>query len=176
MAIHTRYQCRRFLTLCRLTGVGFKRLSRLNHSRSLRIARLRALYSKAELPLDLWLGFGLPLNPYVKGVIVALLTKVLRPKELTPAPSEVQLGQGAVDFLEWSPLRRLSSQKCSAVRWHLSLVDLLEKDLFQKMLIIGQLHSIGREAWNWMLPPFSVQEGLLGEMTYLGFPHCQARE
>lgn len=24
--------------------------------------------------------------------------------------------------------------------------------------------------------PLSVQEGLLGEMTYLGFPHCQARE
>lgn len=108
--------------------------------------------------------------------VFLLVTKVLRPKELTPAPSEVQLGQGAVDFLEWSPLRRLSSQKCSAVRWHLSLVDLLEKDLFQKMLIIGQLHSIGREAWNWMLPPFSVQEGLLGEMTYLGFPHSQARE
>lgn len=44
-----------------------------------------------------------------------------------------------------------------------SLVDFLEKDFFHKMLIIEQVRGGGMELDASTL---SVQEGLLGEMTY----------
>lgn len=95
VAIHTKYGCRRFSTICRLTGVGFRVLSRITHTRSLKIERLWVLYTKGNLPLDLWLGHGLPLDPYVKGVLTTLLCKEFRPKQLVLPPEEVQLGLGA---------------------------------------------------------------------------------
>lgn len=51
-------------TICRLTGVGYRTLSRLMTVRSLRIERLRALYTKNELPFFL---FGPPPWSLCKG-------------------------------------------------------------------------------------------------------------
>ncbi|KAK4839043.1 hypothetical protein QYF36_018578 [Acer negundo] len=83
IAVQLQYPMRRFSTMCRVGGIGFRVLSRLDHSRSLRVERLLAMYTKTTLPIELWLGRGLPLNPYARGVIIELLRKELRPKETT---------------------------------------------------------------------------------------------
>lgn len=43
----------------------------------------------AHLPLDLWLGRGLPLHPNVKGVIINYLRHELRPRELAPPEPKI---------------------------------------------------------------------------------------
>ena len=53
MALHLKYTCQRFETLCTLTGLGLFTPARLSVARSLKIERLRAMYAKASLPLDL---------------------------------------------------------------------------------------------------------------------------
>lgn len=78
------------------------------------------MYTKGNLPLELWLGRGLPLNPYVRGVLFTLLTKEMRPKQLSLPPEEVQLGPGAVDFLEYSMLRRWVSSWLRYYSWYAS--------------------------------------------------------
>ncbi|XP_074562643.1 putative mitochondrial protein AtMg01110 [Curcuma longa] len=62
-------------TLIRLAGAGFRVRSRiLSSSITRRWRRLLVIADKSlsyqRLPLDLWFGRGLPLNPYLKGVIV----------------------------------------------------------------------------------------------------------
>lgn len=39
-------------------------MGRLLTRKTLKVRRLIGLYSRASLPFDLWLGQGLPLNPY----------------------------------------------------------------------------------------------------------------
>lgn len=51
---------------------------------------------RTTLPLDLWLGRGRPLNPYLKGFLVEFLRKELKPKDLKLAPESFfeQAGMG----------------------------------------------------------------------------------
>jgi len=55
------------------------------------------------------------LDPYVKG---ALLRRELKPKQLRLPPDEVHLGPGAVDFLEWSILRRYVHTWLEYLAWY----------------------------------------------------------
>lgn len=50
MAINARYPIRRFSTLCRIGGAGYRVLSRLDLCRSLRFERVRAMDTKMRLP------------------------------------------------------------------------------------------------------------------------------
>lgn len=63
MNVHLRYNLKRFSTMCRLAGCGYRTLSRITSSSSLKLERLRALYSLHTLPLELFLGRGRPLDP-----------------------------------------------------------------------------------------------------------------
>ncbi len=64
MSAHNQYGCKRLTTISRLLGHGFKGRGRLLTRKTLKVRRLIGLYSRASLPFDLWLGQGLPLNPY----------------------------------------------------------------------------------------------------------------
>lgn len=70
--LHT-YGVKRFSTLARLHGAGFKVLSRLNHTLSPRYRRLKAVWDRVGMPFELWLGRGLPLDPYLRGYLFDIL-------------------------------------------------------------------------------------------------------
>ncbi|GER51052.1 mitovirus RNA-dependent RNA polymerase [Striga asiatica] len=61
---------KRFSTFCRVGGMGYKTLSRLNTSSSKTVLRRRAMWNRFVLPLELWLGRGEPLNPYYIGYLI----------------------------------------------------------------------------------------------------------
>jgi hypothetical protein len=68
MAVQMKYPCQRFSTLARGGGAGFRQLARLDHYRNLHFER--TMYNRFRLPFELRLGRGLPLNPYLRGVII----------------------------------------------------------------------------------------------------------
>lgn len=56
---------------------------------------------KGQLPLEWWIGRGKPLNPYLKGIIIAFLRKELRPFDLRLIPEE-RTFEGERDNLEYT--------------------------------------------------------------------------
>lgn len=105
MAIHQRYGVKRFSTLCRIGGSGYKTLGSLAKSKSVTVKRRRAMWYHLYLPMDLWLGRGCPLNPYLKGYFVEYLRRDLRPRDLRVCPDEMFEMPGMKEFQEWSLLR-----------------------------------------------------------------------
>jgi hypothetical protein len=79
---------------------------------------MKIVYTKGNLPFDLWLGSGLPIDPYVKGLIHSYLREKMVPRQLTEPPTELQLGGGARDMLEWTMLRRWMSQWLRYLKWY----------------------------------------------------------
>lgn len=64
--------------LIRLAGAGYRVRSRIRSTRlSPRWKQLLAISDRSltrlSLPLDIWLGRGYPLNPYLKGIIVRVV-------------------------------------------------------------------------------------------------------
>lgn len=47
-------------------GFGYRTISSLPHRQSPRIRRLLAMFTKRSMPLELWLGRGKPLDPYLR--------------------------------------------------------------------------------------------------------------
>lgn len=75
------------------------------------------MYTKGSLPLDLCLGSGLPIDPYVKGLIHSDLREKMVPRQITEPPTELELGGGARDMLEWTMLRRWMLQWIRYLKW-----------------------------------------------------------
>lgn len=46
------------------------------------------MFQKHDLPLELWLGHGGPLNPYLLGHIFYFVRSEIAPKDLHPIPDE----------------------------------------------------------------------------------------
>lgn len=67
MAVHMKYPIKRFSTLARIGGAGYRTLAKIDHSRSAHFERVFAMWNKRSLPLYWWLGLGIgrPLNPYL---------------------------------------------------------------------------------------------------------------
>ena len=120
MAIHDRYGVKRFETLCRIGGSGFRTLSSLNNPSSTVVKRRKAMWEKAKYPMHIWLGRGKPLNPYLHGFLVSWLRKELRPKDLKVAPDNYFQQIGMKEFLEWSLLRSWMSSWLKLVHWYSS--------------------------------------------------------
>ena len=93
MSFHMRYPLKRFTSLCRLVGLGFQTLGSICHTRSLKMTRLQAMYTKSQLPISLWLTGGFPLDPYIEGLIKAFLIVDLKPREIKMPPSSYLQGQ-----------------------------------------------------------------------------------
>jgi len=118
-----RYNITKFSTLSRLAGAGFRVRSRLMSSkaRSRKWERLFVMASKplgkTQLSLEWWLGRGKPLNPYLRGIIVELLRKELRPKELRLIPKELTF-EGEQDFCEYTLLHNWMKLWLKWVHWY----------------------------------------------------------
>ncbi|KAG6467716.1 hypothetical protein ZIOFF_074354 (mitochondrion) [Zingiber officinale] len=117
MSIHMTYPIKRFSTLCRIGGFGYRTISSLPHRQSPRIRRLLAMFTKRSMPFELWLGRGRPLNPYLKGSLVEWLRRETAPKDLHLFPDEARLGNVG-DFWEWSVLRAWVKQWLTYCRWY----------------------------------------------------------
>ncbi|KAL7174747.1 hypothetical protein ACSBR1_043968 (mitochondrion) [Camellia fascicularis] len=65
-AVMEKYSIKRFSTLCRIGGLGYRGLSTLTSSPSKRTRRLWAMFQKTVFRFSLkwWIGRGGPLNPY----------------------------------------------------------------------------------------------------------------
>ena len=79
--------------LSRLAGAGYRVRGRILSSRlSRRWKRLRVVSDRSlsdyRLPLDLWLGRGNPLNPYLKGIMIDRVRLKYKPKQLVLIPKE----------------------------------------------------------------------------------------
>lgn len=121
MGVILKYPVSRFSTFLRIAGCGYRVLSRISHCMSLRNLRLYAMYSKASLPTDLWLGRGLPQHPYVFGAVVCLLRKELQPKDFKLVPPlcyPATLGEKTQDFLEYSLVRKWCEAWLRHVHWY----------------------------------------------------------
>ncbi|KAL5067447.1 hypothetical protein RYX36_018334 [Vicia faba] len=77
----------RFSTLCRLYGIGYRLLGKLNHTKSSTVLWLKAIWLKAKLPFELWLGQCCPVDPYLKGRLIWKLQQAFRPKDLVVPPT-----------------------------------------------------------------------------------------
>lgn len=81
MAIHEKYDLKRFSTFVRIGGGGYRTLSNLNNIKSSKWRRLKLMWDKRRLPLEYLLGSGVPLNPYLHGELVRLLRRKMAPKD-----------------------------------------------------------------------------------------------
>nr|WMB96955.1 hypothetical protein [Solanum melongena]WMB97167.1 hypothetical protein [Solanum aethiopicum] len=107
--------------LQRLGGAGFRVRARLLSTQSKRWERLKAARIKpgrsGSLPLDFWIGRFGTLNPYLKGKIVALLLKELKPKELCIFPEDAVF-DGEREILERTTLLNWVKQWLRWLSWY----------------------------------------------------------
>nr|YP_009228112.1 hypothetical protein AYB38_gp36 [Brassica nigra]AJD85422.1 hypothetical protein BniMp042 [Brassica nigra] len=84
-------------TCLRLNKAGYRVLGQMDtKALSRRFSRIQALSSKLlvgpdRLPLEWWIGRGLPLSPYLRGVLIARIRDGMKLKQLTPPPLEMFL-------------------------------------------------------------------------------------
>jgi len=114
MGIDTKYKVRRFSTLARIGGAGYRQLAQLDQKRSAHYERVLAVRTKTligQAGFELWPGRGRPLNPYLWGFLVDYLRKELKTKELKLPPDELFLHRNVKDLLEYSSLRSWVKQR-----------------------------------------------------------------
>lgn len=107
MAIHEKYDLKRFSTFVRIGGGGYRTLSNLNNIKSSKWRRLKLMWDKRRLPLEYLLGSGVPLNPYLHGELVRLLRRKMAPKDLVTPPLRLFEFEGQSDFLECRDLNHM---------------------------------------------------------------------
>jgi len=105
MAIREKYHVEDYSLLMRIGGAGYRTRSAGKKSKSAKWRRFRLLFLRSKLPMDLLLGGGLPLNPYLLGKLKRYLLERLAPRELKTPPLELFEFEGMSDFLEYSLLR-----------------------------------------------------------------------
>ncbi|KAG8363190.1 hypothetical protein BUALT_BualtMtG0007500 (mitochondrion) [Buddleja alternifolia] len=105
MAIHMKYPVKRFSTLARIGGAGYRQLARLYTSPPRRFRQVGAMWTKTLLPFDFWLGRGKSLNPYLKGIILDFLRSEMKPKDLKLAPHEFDPYSEDRDLVEYTAVR-----------------------------------------------------------------------
>nr|UOL49053.1 MAG: putative RNA-dependent RNA polymerase [Mitoviridae sp.] len=89
-------------TLLRLSGFGYRTLANLDSRRlSNRARRVLALGDKqlrgsSGLPLEWWIGRGLPISPYTNGTIIQMIRDQLKLQQLQLVPVDRFWGDGEV--------------------------------------------------------------------------------
>jgi len=122
--IGVKYDCN-INILQRNGGAGYRVRSRLMSTQSQRWERLKAAFrkphgQKEQLPLELWIGRGYPLNPYLRGKIIAYLRRELKQQEIRLPPEQL-LFDGEVEFNERTVLRKWMCQWLDWVYWYYSV-------------------------------------------------------
>ena len=69
----------------------------------------------------MWLGGGLPLNPYLKGIIIDFILNRMKPKDLVLPPCPEVVFQGEADNLEYTLYRNWMSSWLKYIHWYYSL-------------------------------------------------------
>lgn len=105
MVIRCKHSIERFSTFCRIGGIGYKSLSRIDQVLPPRLMKMALIWSKPSPPLNLWLGRGRPLNPYIHGYLVSHLIQKMKPRDLVLPQTGMFEQAGMGDFLEWSLVR-----------------------------------------------------------------------
>lgn len=107
--------------LFRLAGAGYRVRARMLSTTTKRWSRLRVIAGKPfrshSFPLELWLGCGAPLNPYLRGKMIVYLRKELKPKEIRLVPNEL-LFDGEREILERTVIRNWVEQWLRWVSWY----------------------------------------------------------
>ncbi|PKA56654.1 putative mitochondrial protein [Apostasia shenzhenica] len=98
------YPGRRLSTYLRVAGALYKVLGSLHNTTSKRWMRVLCLWRK-RLPFDLWVGQGMPLDPYIRGNLIMFLRTKLKPRDITLPPDEVDFSEDQQDFLEYTQIR-----------------------------------------------------------------------
>lgn len=96
-------------------GAGFRQLATFDHKRNRHFERVLAMYTKQRLPFELWLGRGSPLNPTLRGVIIYLLRREMKARELTLIPDDLLEVESIKEFLELTTRVRDLLRYC---RWY----------------------------------------------------------
>lgn len=129
--------------LMRFQGAGYRTLARPISARPKKYIRLADILTQYVLPIDLWLGRGLPLNPYLKAAVISRLLILLKPKDLQLVPDEFIPDEEDVvinpntgkpgrhdfnsrGFLEYSLLRGQMRLWLNYQRWYCLLILKLE--------------------------------------------------
>jgi hypothetical protein len=116
-----KYKVTRLSTLMRLRGFGYRALGRLHSTQSRRVLRLKVASLKPVrggiLPLEWWIGRGKPLNPYLRGIIVSLILKELKPKELVLLPEDQSSEEDRV-FAEYTLVRNWLQSWLLWYKWY----------------------------------------------------------
>ena len=106
-----------FNVACRLSGAGYKTLSRIRWKLPSRLARLKLMYSLRVLPLDLWVGDGMPISPYHYGVLVQFL-RSRSYIDLTPIPVEAFPSEEEYDLCEYTMIRAWVKSWLRHLQWY----------------------------------------------------------
>lgn len=129
--------------LMRFQGAGYRTLARPLSRRPKKYLRLAEIITRYSLPIDIWMGRGLPLSPYVKAAVVLRLLELLKPRDLKLVPDQFIPDEEDVvinpntgepgkhdfnsrGFLEYSLLRGQMRLWLKYLHWYSSLVFKLE--------------------------------------------------
>ena len=119
--LRCKYNIERMSVLQRLGGAGFRVRSRLMSKQAAKWERLKVVASKTfgrkQLPLEFWIGRGNPLNPYLKGRMIAYLRRQMRPKEIKIFPQDLVF-DGEREILERTVLRKWVEQWLKYCSWY----------------------------------------------------------
>lgn len=69
-------------------------------------------------PFELWLGRGLPLDPYLRGYLIDMLRNAYKPKDLVIPPESLYPSEVSAWFTEYSLMRAWTGQWLDYVRWY----------------------------------------------------------
>jgi hypothetical protein len=111
-------------TAVRLGGAGYRILSRLQSRRiPARYRRILALSDKRQtkssgLPIDWWIGRGLPISPHLKGIIVQKIRSQLKLKQLQLLPEDRFWGEGEVWTTENQFYRQWMTDWLNYLKWY----------------------------------------------------------
>ncbi|DAB41744.1 RNA-dependent RNA polymerase [Petunia exserta mitovirus 1] len=122
--------------LQRLAGAGYRVRSRLMTTQSKRWERIKAVacksYISQRLSLEWWIGRGKPLDPYLRGKIIAYLRKELKPKEIQLIPKQLVL-DGEHEILERTVVRHWMEQWLRWLSWYHTVANSPEVTIDQLM-------------------------------------------
>lgn len=125
ISLGLKYHNKRFSTLARIGGAGYKQLAKIDRQKNARFSRLWSMHLKALLSkgsLELWLGRGQPLNPYIRGIIINKMRNKMIPKDIKVCPANLFPTDGVNSICEYTLQMGWMRQWLTYCRWFFVIV------------------------------------------------------
>lgn len=90
----------------------------IDHKLSRHFSRVKAMWLKQQLPFELWLGRGKPLNPYLRGHLISICWERMKPRELKLIPEEFFGAPQVKEFSEYTQTRGWVHQWLKYLQWY----------------------------------------------------------